>query len=134
MYLAHGKMVLGTVADGDCGADVMVQMLGKESDYESRCEVRRELSRYLLDHCNDAAFQEALDHCEYQPGDKSTAVADVALNLAEVTASAPCSDLVEAAGVAPWSEEVLRAIAWASGFVSASHETLQVLYAFALFY
>ena len=48
-YAQHGLVVLGTVADGDCGLDVMLQMMG---DPDQSAERRRELRQDPLVLCH----------------------------------------------------------------------------------
>ena len=46
-YHSIGQMVLGTVTNGDCGPDVMCQMVGREQSAASRDTLRGEIADYL---------------------------------------------------------------------------------------
>ena len=47
-YQQRDRFVIGTVCDGDCGIDVMTQMLERAQNEETRTQLRRELYDYLM--------------------------------------------------------------------------------------
>lgn len=47
-YAKIGVAVISTVMDGDCGLDVMCQMLGRPPSLAARCEIRDAISDYLM--------------------------------------------------------------------------------------
>ena len=47
-YQQRDRFVIGTVCDGDCGIDVMTQMLERAQNADTRTELRRELYEYLM--------------------------------------------------------------------------------------
>ena len=47
-YQERDRFVIGTVCDGDCGMDVMTQMLEWPQNFESRTRMRTELYDYLI--------------------------------------------------------------------------------------
>ena len=47
-YHALDRFVLGTVCDGNCGLDVMTQMLQWPQTDESRCRMRQQLYDYVM--------------------------------------------------------------------------------------
>ena len=52
-YRSRGLMLHGTVADGDCGLDLMCIMLNLPQTLVSRTMLRKELERYLMMHANE---------------------------------------------------------------------------------
>jgi len=48
-YNRLGQVILGTVADGDCGLDVMSQMMGVTQSSDERVALREVISDYLLE-------------------------------------------------------------------------------------
>ena len=60
-YAGLGRGVLGTIADGDCGIDVMGQMLETQAnDLAFRNHLRAMLADALLEHANDMFWQHAI--------------------------------------------------------------------------
>ena len=62
-YARLGVVVLGTVCDGDCGVDVMCQMLGLPQDAATRKHVRQEVGDYLLQRVNQEWMQNMMVAC-----------------------------------------------------------------------
>ena len=56
MYLSKGRAVIETIADGDCGLDVMCLMLGFDREKNVRQRLRLELSAFLLQHIGNRAL------------------------------------------------------------------------------
>ena len=50
------RIVLETVADGDCGLDVLNMMTGSERRLEVREALRQEIAGFLLKHVGDRAL------------------------------------------------------------------------------
>eukprot|EP00959_Pyramimonas_sp_CCMP1952_P329762 6904155-Pyramimonas_sp.AAC.1 len=48
IYQHRARFVLGTVCDGDCGIDVVTQMLELPQNAETRAHIRRELYEYVM--------------------------------------------------------------------------------------
>ena len=55
-YLSHSVQLEATVADGDCGLDVMCCMLGWTRSSVNRNHLRSELCTYILEHAGNRAF------------------------------------------------------------------------------
>ena len=56
IYLSLGRVVIKTIADGDCGLNVMTLILGRRRLKEIRNSLRLELCAYALKHAGNRAF------------------------------------------------------------------------------
>lgn len=60
VYLSLGRMVMETIADGDCGLDVMCLMIGWPREMASRRSLRCELCAFALEHVGNRALVAAM--------------------------------------------------------------------------
>ena len=125
-YASLGVAVIATVADGDCGLDVMCLMLGQPQSLACRTALRIEISDYLILRIGEPWMQElmvALQEIEGEDLKKNK------LGGANILAapSAPAPAFVEPAkesadpqDVAAPTEETFEAMRWASRLESDS--------------
>ena len=129
-YLALGQVVQFTVADGDCGLDVMCIMCGMNRTAEKRAELREQLSTFLLEHAEDERLQRALSCCQETHANPISIPQKM-----DVKKRAP--DEVVGLGAGSFggglgqdiTDEVLDAVRWASNFQHASSETMRCIVA-----
>ena len=58
------RVVISTVADGDCGPDAMMHMLGENSTFIARTQLREAIADYILSRAKERWFQEVLAACQ----------------------------------------------------------------------
>ena len=120
MYAEMGVGILPTVLDGDCGMDVMTDMLGIDQTVESRNALRRELSDYLFDRIAEPWMHDIMAACQELEWDDVHALrasaSDVPLKpvaTPPAVAEAIADTLVVTEVVRP-DEETVAAMCWAS--------------------
>lgn len=144
-YLNCNLAVVYTIADGDCGLDVMCLMCGLEREAHTRNLLRQELSNFLIFNAAHAALQESIFATqEFQengnvPG-SSQAVAANGNNLQEsISAFAeppgilseppqtflqPEQSRPDVPNIRSFTEVELAAVKWASGLKDSDPDTL----------
>ena len=120
-YAGLGVVIISTLADGDCGLDVMLHMEGKPSTFEARKNLRHELADYLvqmikIDWFQDlmAATQEVTFEEVRELRRMQDAVARGALAQPPGTAAAAAA-ADKTTSAADICEELLKAISWWTG-------------------
>ena len=126
LYASLGIATLPTVMDGDCGLDVMNMMLAQPSTFDSRKQLRIELSDYLISRIGEPWMLELMVACqELESTDlaaasthifvPSGAVAPPAVAAAPAVADKP----EETFETVP--QETFEAIRWASNLQDAAN-------------
>lgn len=69
LYNAKGVVVLGAVCDGDCGLDVMTQMLSLGQTFEVRKQLRTDISDYLISRIEEPWMHDLMVLCGELPAD-----------------------------------------------------------------
>ena len=101
-YGGLGAVVISTVADGDCGPDAMMHMLGENSTFIARTQLREAIADYILSRAKERWFQEVLAACQELTWDD----VDEIHRLGEVFVSeAPAAQSSDAPAVAEGSED-----------------------------
>ena len=102
LYASKGVWLLGTVLDGDCAIDVMTQMAGLPSTYGARCEVRRNISDYLIDRAGEPWMRylmvllSELEHEDVMRCGEEAVVVDLeGLGFAQLVPHAPAPAVAE---------------------------------------
>ena len=106
-YTRLGVVLLGTVADGDCGMDVACQMLAIYQSAAERSQLREEISDYLIQRVEEPWMQDLMVACQEISAD------DVAALRADGLGR-PGSGVIEetdAAAVAVAEDEALAVVA-----------------------
>jgi hypothetical protein len=67
LYNRKGVVVLGTVCDGDCGLDVMTQMLSLGQTFEVRKQLRIDISDYLISRIEEPWMHDLMVLCGELP-------------------------------------------------------------------
>ncbi|MCP3916844.1 MAG: hypothetical protein GY711_14935 [bacterium] len=101
-YEPRGLHILETVADGDCGVDVMCMLLGRPRSFKERCELRLELADEFVNVSRSEAWQDAFVAAEgaLDGADEVTpAVAVTASGPPAVAGVGGATDAAVAAGV-----------------------------------
>ena len=140
-YSRLGLAVQETIADGDCGLDVMCLMLGLERKAEARDCLRQELSSWLLEHAADEQLQTSFGWLGEDPepmlepavAAASEPVVEIAAALAVVTAGKSSDDHPGRLGNAQQqagepSKEDLEALEWACGLKGIDAETVRAVH------
>ena len=137
-YARLGLAVQETVADGDCGLDVMCLMLGLERNKASRNRLRHELSSWLLEQADDDRLQESFfwlgEDPEPMPEPAVAAASEPSMaDVAAASASAARRSSDDSPGneqqqAGEPSEQDLEALEWACGLKGIDAETLRALH------
>ena len=140
-YARLGLDVQETVADGDCGLDVMCLMLGLERVEATRKRLRLELSDWLLQQADDEQLQDAFrwlgEDPEMMPELAVAAASDpVVVDVAAGSASAARPSDDDSSGIPGKgqreaqepSEQELEALEWACGLKGIDAEALRDLH------
>ena len=126
-YDALGFSMLPTVCGGDCAFDCMLMMLALPSGPVQRCQLREELSDYLLERLDQRWMLELLALCQEIDMAELRLCMDGILYSCAGVAPAPPAVAEEAAGVAvaleepedgapdPIDVEAVAALRWATG-------------------
>ena len=69
-YQRRGLVMLGTVMDGDCGADCGCQMLGISQTADERRQLREEVSDYLIQRIEAPWMHDLMVLCDELPGEE----------------------------------------------------------------
>ena len=135
-YTSLGSLVAHTVRDGDCAFDAMRIMAGEPRTAQVRKQMRREINDYTLKHVENAALHRALKSAgelsvPHDGGDSLVeAHAPLLFRDGDSEASDASSDVETVAVDDPrWREsmrtfpdEVVEAMAWASGLATCDKE------------
>ena len=115
-YASMGICILATVLDGDCAFHVMTMMLGIDTGFESRRDLRIELSNYLLDRIGEPWMHDIMACCqEVELADVHALRASAAgESVKPITAPAVAAPIAAPIAVAEVDEETLAAMRWAS--------------------
>ena len=84
-YQRHGQVLLPTLCDGDCGIDVMLQMIGDSNLVDNRNNLREELRDYLMERMEVGWMIQLMSACCEVP---AAEVAALGINLGAVPAVA----------------------------------------------
>ena len=63
-YGALGAAVISTVADGDCGPDAMLHMVGAMSTVDARRRLRGQIADFIVERAKQRWFQEVMAACQ----------------------------------------------------------------------
>ena len=63
-YASLGQQVISTVADGDCGIDAMLKIVGERSTPLARKQLREELADFMVGRIQQRWFQEVMAACQ----------------------------------------------------------------------
>ena len=119
-YAAMGICILATVLDGDCGIHVMAMMLGIDDGFESRQQLRIELSDYLLERIEEPWMHDIMASCQELEWDDLKLLRSCATNVPPKPIATPSAvaaaiaDSPVVAEVAKPDEETFEAMRWAS--------------------
>ena len=133
-YFSHNRVVLQTIADGDCAIDVMCLMIGAFRRLAARTAIRIELGDFLLRH----AGNRSLIACAYTLREVSCHLGMIELAAAgaallELDAAghgdgdaniASHGDGAEPQAVQHFTDEEYRAVAWKCRLEKASPESM----------
>lgn len=111
MYQGLGVYLQGTVMDGDCGIDVMTQMLAMPETLASRQRIRQDLSEYLMERADTRWMQELMVACQELSIEDLTVPLETAvppLAAAAAVADGPELQLI------PLDDETRAALRWAT--------------------
>ena len=131
LYSQKGVVVLGTVCDGDCGIDVMTQMLSLPQTLKARNQLRIDLSDYLIARIDEPWMHDLMVLCgELRPDvlvkfrSEGTVIPDGAsvkeaffAVTAVADAASNTTDNIEAAARANLAkdDDTLAAMRWSTG-------------------
>ena len=119
-YSGMGLVLLGAVVDGDCGIDVMCQMLSRPHNSEQSLRMRAEIADFIIDRANARWFQDVMACCQeisqedvtlhwsHTPGVSESAVAG-----GSAVAACP-SESADAETPREITDQQLMALSWAS--------------------
>jgi len=119
-YARLGVATLPTVCDGDCGVDVMNMMLGLPQSFETRTQLRIDVSDYLFERMREPWMMELMAACqELRSSDVAlysfhTSPAGHAPTAPAPAVAAPLHAPEEQGDHVQADEETLKAMRWAS--------------------
>ena len=122
-YASMGICILATVLDGDCAFHVMTMMLGIDTGFESRRELRIELSDYLFDRIGEPWMQDIMASCqEVDWADVHALRAGAADgSVKPITAPAVAAPIAAPIAVAEVDEETFAAMRWVTRLDAEDH-------------
>ena len=123
-YRSLGQQVIPTVADGDCGIDAMLKIIGEQSTPLARKQLREELADFIVARIQQQWFQELMAACQEVTLEEvkqfrflEQCVSQGELVAPSVVAPAVAEAAEDVRALAPQAgcEELLKAVAWHTG-------------------